>query len=521
MSSDSAEITIEDHLALTQSAAEICAAESQSAVYEILLESIDSCLEIVGGKVFEWTSESSEPQLVWKSSISNPKAKSVELPEHLPSDIRSIDAVQVIEPDAAFLHRAGGSSLIAVPINLPLTDSFQIILICAIAPSVDTTRPAVWMLDNLKSVAALSLANFLNSTQKEQDRQALNEAVESVPLGVLAVAKDRRILICNRNTEFIFSLRRIEILGKDYSTVLPTVLIEAMEDLIRSISRWEDTFDREFSYSLDPRTTLRIGISVVPMTNNKDQVFGYVFILRDMTLTREAQTLRELNLLNLEFIQTVSHEIKAPLTAVLMGTDYLLARGTNFDSEQRETLQTVDQGAQRLQELVVDLLDLVTFESGHISLDFEMGDLGALVEKVIRTYRKLPNVELSLETNAPMKPFRFDQRKVRRVLENLVSNAVKYSPDRAVVKISITRMEDLVQVSVSDQGIGIPPEHIPYVWDKFYRIQSSAIEKASGTGLGLALAKQIVTMHHGKVSVQSNAGKGSTFSFTLPMSTAL
>ncbi|MDA1278255.1 MAG: HAMP domain-containing sensor histidine kinase, partial [Verrucomicrobia bacterium] len=245
-----------------------------------------------------------------------------------------------------------------------------------------------------------------------------------------------------------------------------------------------------------------------------------VFIVRDMTLTREAQTLRELNLLNLEFIQTVSHEIKSPLMAVLMGADYLMARGTNFDPEQRETLQTIDQGAQRLQELVADLLDLVNFESGHVSLDFELCDLGALASRVIRGFRKLPNIDISLEISESLKPFRFDHRKIHRVLENLVSNAIKYSEGAASVKVVITRDEDQVRIAVSDHGIGIPSEHIPYIWDKFYRVNSPNTPRTSGTGLGLALTKQIVTMHRGRVEVQSEVNRGSTFSLVLPLGSA-
>lgn len=519
MSSDSAETSAESHLALAKSIELICGAENPRAVYGILLESIGSCLEIFGGKVFEWSGESSQPREVWKSEFSDPNMESIDLPDHGFSEIRSIDTVRVLEDDAARLQRPDAGSVIAVPFNLPLSKSFQILLIRVIATSVNADHPAVRMLESLKSVAALSLANFLNFTQKERDRQALNEAVESVPLGVLAVAEDRRIIICNRNTEFIFGLRRIEILGKDYYNVLPTVLVKTMEDLIRSISRWEDTFDREFNYPLDPRTTLRIGVSVVPMVDSEDKVFGYVFILRDMTLTREAQTLRELNRLNLEFVQTVSHEIKAPLTAVLMGTDYLLARGTNFDTDQRGILQTVDQGAQRLQELVTDLLDLVNFEGGQISLDLEISDLATLARKVMRSYQKLPNIDLSLEIAPSLKPFSFDQKKIHRVLENLVSNAIKYSNDHITVKVSITRADDEIQISVSDNGIGIPSEHLPYIWDKFYRIQDMDTEKSSGTGLGLALAKQIITMHRGRISARSEAGKGSTFAFSLPIST--
>lgn len=433
---------------------------------------------------------------------------------------QSVQTVEIASLDRASMETPAGASLVAVPMDLPLNPSIHLIVFCTATPIDDLGHEFVRLLETLRSVASLTLANLANYFEKEQDRQALNEAVESVPLGVLAVAADRRILICNRNTEFIFGLRRIEILGKDYSTVLPKVLTEAMEDLTRSISRWEDTFDREFTYAIDPRTTLRIGISVVPMTDNKDRIFGYVFIVRDMTLTREAQTLRELNLLNLEFIQTVSHEIKTPLMAVLMGADYLMARGTNFDPEQRETLQTIDQGAQRLQELVADLLDLVNFESGHVSLDFELCDLGALASRVIRGFRKLPNIDISLEISESLKPFRFDHRKIHRVLENLVSNAIKYSEGAASVKVMITRDEDQVRIAVSDHGIGIPSEHIPYIWDKFYRVNSPNTARTSGTGLGLALTKQIVTMHRGRVEVQSEVNRGSTFSLVLPLGSA-
>ena len=139
----------------------------------------------------------------------------------------------------------------------------------------------------------------------------------------------------------------------------------------------------------------------------------------------------------------------------------------------------------------------------------------------MRFYRRLPNVEISLEMPASLTPFRFDSRKIQRVLENLVSNAIKYSPETKNISIRISRMDDQIMVSVTDCGIGIPSEHLPYIWDKFYRVSSSSTEKVAGTGLGLAITRQIVTMHRGTVHIQSEPGKGSTFSFTLPQGTAL
>ena len=505
--------------ALAKALSQLHAVRTDAEVYSVLLHATRSILKPTAATALGW--DNGTPMVLWTTPTPNGSATPMSAPIQWPASLGRESQVRCLTASLVPGHPSDARALVTVPLALPLNGSIQSLLLWIEEEPIGPEHPVIVLLELLKPVAALALANLANHAQNEQDRQALSEAVESVPLGVIAVGADRRILICNRNTEFIFSLRRIAILGNDYTKVLPDILVNAMTDLIQSISHWEETFDREFNFAFDPRTTLRIGISVVPMADTQDKVFGYIFILRDMTLTREAQTLRELNLLNLEFIQTVSHEIKAPLMTVVMGADYLLARGTNFDPEQRETLQAIDQGAQRLQELVIDLLDLVSFESGQVSLDLEFGDLAAVASRVVRFYRKLPNVEISLEMPASLTPFRFDSRKIHRVLENLVSNAIKYSRETKNISIRISRMDDQIMVAVSDCGIGIPAEHLPYIWDKFYRVTSSSTEKVPGTGLGLAITRQIVNMHRGTVHIQSEPGKGSTFSFTLPQGTAL
>lgn len=259
--------------------AALLGARSPGDVYATLLHAASSEAEILGCKVFRWDHVAASPALVWRRQTGGSESGSFADPTKWIENPQSVKTVEVTPLDGSSMETPAGGSLVAVPMDLPLNPSFHLIVFCTASRIDDDNHEFVRLLETLRSVASLTLANLANYFEKEQDRQALNEAVESVPLGVLAVTADRRILICNRNTEFIFGLRRIEILGKDYSTVLPKVLTEAMEDLTRSISRWEDTFDREFTYAIDPRTTLRIGISVVPMMDNEDKIFGYVFRL--------------------------------------------------------------------------------------------------------------------------------------------------------------------------------------------------------------------------------------------------
>jgi PAS domain S-box-containing protein len=209
----------------------------------------------------------------------------------------------------------------------------------------------------------------------------LLEILESVPQAILAVSQDGRVLACNRNAEFIFRVHRADVVSRKYQEALPAALAEVMSRLILSASKGGDGLDREFDFTLDRRTKLPLGISLYPLRDREDRPGGLVFVVRDMSLRHEAQHLRRLHQMNLEFVHTITHEIKAPLTTIQLGAGDLLSQSAAWNDDSLTTLRMIDDAARRIQELVNDFLDVAKLESGRTDLETELGDLGRLAKK--------------------------------------------------------------------------------------------------------------------------------------------
>ncbi|WP_324717634.1 ATP-binding protein [Carboxydochorda subterranea] len=223
-----------------------------------------------------------------------------------------------------------------------------------------------------------------------------------------------------------------------------------------------------------------------------------------------------------EFLATVSHELRTPLTSILAFTELLSEEGATADSDQvREYLTDIRECAQRLYEQINDLLDLARIEAGRMQLDRTVFDVRLAVEATLRRIEPMA-ARKGLEVRRPAQAqpvwVEADRVRVEQVLMNLLSNAVKFTP-RGHVAVELEEPgpeEPMVRVKVRDTGIGIRPEHHGIIFEKFRQVDSSASREYPGSGLGLALARHLVEMHGGRIWVDSELGKGSTFTFTLP-----
>ena len=174
----------------------------------------------------------------------------------------------------------------------------------------------------------------------------------------------------------------------------------------------------------------------------------------------------------------------------------------------------------RLNRLVSDLLDLSRLESGELPLKLETLYLNPLLEDLAKTIGPLARneeIQLELDLEPSFAPVKADRDRIAEVILNLVHNALRFTPKGGVVRISTRNFEGEVEVAVADTGPGLPPEELPRVWERFYKSDQARTHGSGGTGLGLAIVKQIVEAHDGKVAVQSEVGKGATFSFSLPI----
>ncbi len=252
-------------------------------------------------------------------------------------------------------------------------------------------------------------------------------------------------------------------------------------------------------------------LRTTPMRDNGHRLLGAVTILEDIT------HLREIDRLKSEFIATASHELRTPLTSVQMGVHLLLegALGELTDN-QNEVLQACRQDCERLDKLMRDLLDLSKIEAGESQPQLatvSARDLLTTAVKELRPQVETKGLKLSVDVPVELPWVSVDRLQIERVISNLIINALRHTKN-GEIKISAERRENHVSVSVRDTGSGIPSEYLPHIFDKFVQVPDAP---TGGAGLGLTISKSIVEAHGGQISVQSEVGRGTTFTFTLPL----
>jgi two-component system phosphate regulon sensor histidine kinase PhoR len=264
----------------------------------------------------------------------------------------------------------------------------------------------------------------------------------------------------------------------------------------------------------EPRTVF--GVSLSPVHNHKQEVAGVVVILHD--LTRE----RELAQMKTDFVSKASHELRTPLSSIRAYVEMLVDGEAEDDESRREFYQIIHDETDRLGRLIDNMLNISRIEAGIVQIERENVDVTVLVDRAMSTIepqakdkeisinKRVAAVDLCVEGDADM---------LYQVVLNLMSNAVKYTPQggRVTVSADSDNLTRSVVVSVADTGLGIPPDALPKLFEKFFRVENYK-RVAKGTGLGLSLCKHIVeTVHHGQIGVESELGMGSKFWFTIPM----
>ncbi len=252
--------------------------------------------------------------------------------------------------------------------------------------------------------------------------------------------------------------------------------------------------------------------SVTAIRGRDRSLSGIVLLLRDVTRLKEVERLKS------EFVMAASHELRTPLTSLGMSVDLLLEHTSQgLADKDRDLLQVAHEEVHRMKALVNDLLDLSKIEAGRIELEFESVPVPTLFEHVKTVFKNqmdMKDVSLTSELTGDMPKVRADANKVAWVLTNLISNALRYVSKGGHISLMAHRIGPHVHLSVRDDGPGIPPEYQSKIFQKFVQVKG---QEAGGTGLGLAICKEIVRAHGGAIWVESSAGRGSTFAFTLPV----
>ena len=273
---------------------------------------------------------------------------------------------------------------------------------------------------------------------------------------------------------------------------------------------------RPLAFNIEVNKRIIKSVMSPMFTVNKEYV-GYIIVLIDVTKEIEMDNLRS------HFISNVSHELRTPVTVLRSYIDTLYNYGNDFDfNTQKEFIGVMNQEIIRLNRMVNDILDFSRYESQNVKLEKAKQDIMPVIEDVVDEMKVLAtehNLTFSIIKEPDLPEIPFNKDSIRRVLANIVSNAIKYSPDGKRIKIRAerARIGDYVEVSVEDQGQGIAEEYQQKIFDRFFRIDNDT-HTIKGTGLGLHLVKiSVEKHHHGQVFVHSKLGEGSTFGFRLPI----
>jgi PAS domain S-box-containing protein len=341
-----------------------------------------------------------------------------------------------------------------------------------------------------------------------------NAMLESALDCVITIDEVGRIVEFNPAAEKTFGRTRSEVLGKSMVELLVPEdyrerHLEAFRRCLGPGGERPSGRRLELEGLRSDGTSFPVELSVTSI--HVGDTPSFTAYLRDITERKELDRLKD------ELVSTVSHELRTPLTSMRGFVELLLEREFSA-ADQRKFLGIVDTEIKRLGKLIDDFLDLQRLEAGKLDYHFESQSLRPLIEEAVRMFEHtsgqhryalaLPDGEL---------PVRVDADRLRQTLRNLISNATKYSPDGGTVTIAAEIRADRVRVSVRDQGIGMDEATQKKLFTRFYRADSTATRRIGGTGLGLALVKEIVEAHGGEVGVSSAPGKGSEFWFVLPI----
>lgn len=351
------------------------------------------------------------------------------------------------------------------------------------------------------------LTNRLQEAQSttEAERRKLDSVLSNMTDGVIATDRKGRIILINDPALELLHISRDVTLGRPIASVLGIEQEYNFEDLIYM----NDAINLNFSTSEAPYI-LRANFSVI----QKETGFinGLITVLHDITEQEKIEMERR------EFVSNVSHELRTPLTTM---RSYLeaLADGAWQDQNIAPTFLNVTQTeTERMIRLVNDLLQLSRMDSQDYELNKDIVLFNSFFNRIIDRFEMAKSPNVTFERLLPETSYyvEIDTDKVTQVIDNIISNAIKYSPDGGNVRFGFTVQGEILKVMISDDGMGIPKENVGRIFDRFYRVDRARARSMGGTGLGLAIAREMIEAHGGKIWANSEEGSGTTIFFTLP-----
>jgi PAS domain S-box-containing protein len=371
--------------------------------------------------------------------------------------------------------------------------------------------PREWREEEIEALQAVAASTSAALSNAELYQRVVLERERSVAIlaniadGIVAVDRDGNVVLWNAAAERITGVPAAAALGRSPVDVLQRSL-EAPDDAPRG--------DRLVPINRG-REEVWLSVTEAVMRDPLGAVAGRIFAFRDISGDRLVEQVKS------DFVSTVSHELRTPLTSIYGFAETLLRQDVMFGEEERQTfLRYIASESQRLTTIVDTLLNVARLDTGDLNVNLAETDVRDVVGQALEGVRVDNGHEVVLELPDEPLPATADPEKLRQVFAILVDNALRYSPDGGTVTVEAARRDDLVEVSVADEGIGIPQADQEQIFRKFYRGADAELRVgAGGTGLGLFIARGLVTAMGGRIWVSSREGEGSRFSFELPAAT--
>lgn len=373
----------------------------------------------------------------------------------------------------------------------------------------------IHLLERLARNATAVIQNAQLYREVVEEKQELEHIIESVYAGLMMVGRDGRIIQVNSSARGIFEPENKFITDMLYYEAIENAKVR--EIIQKSLETGEEVAEEvELVPARGEEGEERIyQAQTTAVRSDSGEPMGMVAIFNDITDIRGIERMKT------AFVSTVSHELRTPLTSIKGFISTLLAdtEGYYDHATQLEFYQIIDTECDRLTRLISDLLNVSRIEAGRaLDLNPKDVDLKTLIEKAVTVQKSYTDKHsFVLEVDQDLPTIIADEDKCDQILTNLINNAIKYSPEGGQITVSAHLKGDDVLLAVADQGMGMPKEHLPKIFDRFHRVDNRDTRKVGGTGIGLYLVKHLVEAHDGEIHVESEVGKGSSFIFNLPL----
>ncbi len=329
--------------------------------------------------------------------------------------------------------------------------------------------------------------------------------------GLVAIDNNNCVMLINQTAREMFDIRQKDVINKNILYVLRNHIINAFLN------------EKKDSFPVDKQTVLdlyyedkyyKIYCSPIQDKSKGDNAIGTLLIMQDVTNIQKLENIRS------EFVSNVTHELKTPLTSIKGFTDTLKSGAIKDEKVAERFLDIIDIEAERLHNLIGDILNLSEIETMKQDIavqEYFFEDILNEVIAIIRPSADKKKVSISYKIDPSISKIMMNKDRLKQILINLIDNGVKYNKSNGEVNIYCIRQKDMLELHIIDNGIGIPKEHIPRLFERFYRVDKGRSRNQGGTGLGLSIVKHIVQLYNGTIKVKSEVGKGTEFIIKLPI----